>query len=139
MSAARHGALTVRNPTSKLPYIPETRRDFYEVISVTDINAWLVKSGVDYKLNKLVAADRNTPESIQSEKQEASWKVKARERADIIYKEQRKLGHNPCKSELANMIAKQFVDDDIKTEKGKRLSSEYITRHALNNWNSPKK
>ena len=51
MSAAKHGELVVRNPVNKLPYIPKVRRDFFEVISVTDINAWLEKSGVDYRLN----------------------------------------------------------------------------------------
>ncbi|SNX61208.1 hypothetical protein SAMN06296273_2663 [Nitrosomonas ureae] len=57
MSAAKEGELVVRNPANKLPYIPTTRRDFFEVISVTDINAWLEKNGVLYRLPTAISAE----------------------------------------------------------------------------------
>lgn len=48
--AAVQEKLTVRNPRTGLPYIPETRRDFYERVSIEDLNKWLEDSGVEYHL-----------------------------------------------------------------------------------------
>lgn len=48
--AAVQEKLTVRNPRTGLPYIPEKRRDFYERVSIEDLNIWLEQSGVDYRL-----------------------------------------------------------------------------------------
>ncbi|PTQ86474.1 hypothetical protein [Nitrosomonas ureae] len=138
MSAAKEGKLVVRNPANKLPYIPTTRRDFFEVISVSEINAWLEKSGVDYKLNKSLFSDRNKPELKHSENQEVNWITKAREKADIIFNRQKKLGCDPSKKAIAELIAKEFENENILTVKGKRISSQYIERHALGKWNRPR-
>lgn len=79
------------------------------------------------------------PQSKQSKTQDEVWKERARERADLFYKKQKKLGCDPSKLAIAGMIAKEFEDEDIKSAKGKRLSDEYISRHALNTWDRPNK
>lgn len=135
--ARRQGNITVREPSSKLPYSPKTQRNFCEVISVNDLNTWLQESGVDYKLKMKVI---DVPQSKQTKTQnDADWKELAREKADLIYQNQRKNGSDPSKRAIANLIAKEFEAEGIKTEKEKRLNGEYITRHALNTWNRPRK
>jgi hypothetical protein len=51
--AAAKGELIVRDPQTGLPYTPKLRRDFWEVISPSDANAWLEKQGVGYRLDPL--------------------------------------------------------------------------------------
>lgn len=75
--------------------------------------------------------------SKQSKAQDDSWKETARERADIIYKNQKNLGCDPSKKAIASMIANEFEQEGIKTAKGKRLNDGYIARHALYVWNRP--
>ena len=59
--ARRQGSITVREPGSKLPYSPKTQRNFFEVIGVSDLNAWLEKSGVDYRLKMKVIDAPQSP------------------------------------------------------------------------------
>lgn len=66
--ARNQGHLTVREPENKLPYSPKIKRDFFEVISVTDLNAWLEKSGVDYRLK---AKNQGEPKQLKSEADES--------------------------------------------------------------------
>lgn len=49
--ATERGDITVRHPHTLLPYTPNPRRDFYELVSVTDLNAWLEKQGAEYRLD----------------------------------------------------------------------------------------
>lgn len=51
MQAASDGTLTVRNPHTDLPYKPGTGRDFYELVTPADVNAWLEKQGAPYRWN----------------------------------------------------------------------------------------
>lgn len=51
IEAAERGDITVRHPHTLLPYTPSTRRDFYELVSVADLNAWLEKQGAEYRLD----------------------------------------------------------------------------------------
>jgi len=48
--AIRRNEIIIRHPYTLLPYSPETRRDFWEVMSLTELNSWLDKIGVDYRL-----------------------------------------------------------------------------------------
>lgn len=41
MQAAHDGRLTVRHPHTALAYRPDTVRDFYELVTPADVNAWL--------------------------------------------------------------------------------------------------
>lgn len=52
-SAAQRGELVVRPPQTLLPYIPETRRDFDELVSIADLNGWLEKQGARYRLGSV--------------------------------------------------------------------------------------
>ncbi|MBX9895588.1 MAG: hypothetical protein K2Y09_10465 [Nitrosomonas sp.] len=79
------------------------------------------------------------PGSKQSEPQDDAWKETARERANIIYKNQKNIGCDPSKKAIASMIANEFEQEGIITAKGKRLNQENILRHALITWNRPKK
>lgn len=67
--AAEQGILTVRDPQTGLPYIPKLRRDFWERISVEDLDAWLEASGVDYRLGDLDASCKREKGSIWTEEQ----------------------------------------------------------------------
>ena len=49
--ATARNDLTVRDPQTGLPYTPKVRRDFWERISVADLNAWFERSGVTYRLD----------------------------------------------------------------------------------------
>lgn len=82
----------------------------------------------------LLAEVEDTPASKQSKPQADPWKEKARESANIIYKNQKNLGCDPSKSAIAELIAKEFEREGIQTSKNKRLNSGYIERHALNTW-----
>lgn len=79
------------------------------------------------------------PGSKQSKAQDDAWKETARERANIIYKNQKNIGCDPSKEAIASMIANEFEQEGIKTAKGKRLNQGNILRHALITWNRPKK
>lgn len=78
-------------------------------------------------------------ESKQIDKQDVSWVIKAKEKADSIFKKQKDMGCDPSKKAIASIIAKEFEQEGIKTVKGKRLNDEYIVRHALNTWIRPEK
>lgn len=54
--ARQQGKLTIRDPATKLPYNPKIQRDYYEVMSLYDINAWLKSSNVDYQLGEQAEA-----------------------------------------------------------------------------------
>lgn len=58
MQAASDGTLPVRHPHTDLPYAPETRRDFYELVTPADVNAWLEKQGAPYRLNVAAPAPK---------------------------------------------------------------------------------
>lgn len=77
--------------------------------------------------------------SKQSKPQDAAWKEMAKEKADLIYQNQKAIGCDPSKSAIADFIAIEFEKEGIKTVKKKRLNGEYIKRHALNTWNRPNK
>lgn len=75
-----------------------------------------------------------------TEKQEEdSWKEIALSKADEIYRKRKTMGCDPSKDTIANTIAKEFEEEGIKTEKGKRLNAGNILRNALDKWNRPKK
>ncbi len=57
IEAARDGTLTVRDPHTDLPYRPSPVREFYHVVMVADVNAWLERSGVAYTWNPSCAED----------------------------------------------------------------------------------
>lgn len=60
-AAADNGELTVRHPHTLLPYKPDTRRNFYELVSVTHLNAWLKKQGAEYLLDEVLTRDTQKP------------------------------------------------------------------------------
>ena len=49
--ATKQVKLQVRNPRTGIPYVPESRRTFYERVRVPDLNAWLDASGLHYSLD----------------------------------------------------------------------------------------
>ena len=72
-------------------------------------------------------------------KKDDPWKEIALSKANEIYQKQKNIGCDPSKTAIADMIAKEFERDGIKTAKRKRLSGGNIARHALNTWNRPEK
>jgi hypothetical protein len=48
--AAKSGALVVRDPHTDLPYRPEVIRAWYDLVSVSDVDAWLEAQRVPYRL-----------------------------------------------------------------------------------------
>lgn len=50
-AAAEREDVTVRHPQTLLPYRPDTRRDFYELVSLSDLNTWLKTQGSEYQLD----------------------------------------------------------------------------------------
>lgn len=68
-NAASRGELVVRDPMTGLPYSPSTRRDFWEFVSISDLNSWLEKQGVKYRLE--VVADETANVVDEAENLEA--------------------------------------------------------------------
>lgn len=64
-SAAERGELVVRHPQTLLPYMPQTLIDFYDLVSVADLNAWLEKQGGIYWLD-LPEQEPHEDESAES-------------------------------------------------------------------------
>lgn len=79
----------------------------------------------------------DAPQSKQTKTQDDAWKEMARKKADLIYQKQKAIGCDPSKDEIANMIAKELENENVKTAKGKRLNGGYIRRHALDTWKRP--
>ena len=75
--------------------------------------------------------------SAATEAATAPWIVKARERADKIYRLDRSKDLDPTKEDVAKQIEREFERDHVKSQRGKRLSWTYIRRHALNDWRPP--
>lgn len=50
-AAAETGDLRVRDPLTQLPYRPTPIRTWYDVVSPSDLNDWLEKQGVPYRLH----------------------------------------------------------------------------------------
>jgi hypothetical protein len=59
--ATVRGELTVRDPKTGFPFAPKVRRDFWERVDVADLNSWLEKSGVPYRLDVAPVAPVPTP------------------------------------------------------------------------------
>lgn len=78
MDAAESGDLIVRHPHTLLPYRPDTKRDFYELVSLSDLNAWFKTQGVEYQLHI------EEPEQVLSRPSDDVWITKARAIADRI-------------------------------------------------------
>lgn len=51
MEAARDGSLTVRDPHTDLPYRPAVVREFWELVTPADVNAWLARCDARYRWN----------------------------------------------------------------------------------------
>lgn len=83
IEAAERGKLTVRDPQTGLPYTPETRRDFYERISIEDLNKWFEDSGVEYRL------------AIAGEEANVSNKPALREQEQVILNKLHELNYDP--------------------------------------------
>lgn len=81
--AAKQGKLSVRDPQTGLPYTPETRRDFYERISIGDLNKWFEDNSVEYRLD------------VASEESSASRKPALREQEQAILEKLRELNYDP--------------------------------------------
>lgn len=68
--AAEKGDIVVRHPHTLLPYTPNPRRDFYELVRVPDLNEWLEKQGVEYQLDNTEQEQRgdeaSEPERIKN-------------------------------------------------------------------------
>jgi hypothetical protein len=56
--ARKQGYIAVRDLHTKLPYTPKIERDFYEVMSLHDINVFLKNNGADYRLDTLDETSR---------------------------------------------------------------------------------
>ncbi|VTU35462.1 hypothetical protein RA8CHR_05224 [Variovorax sp. RA8] len=53
MEAAAKGELVIRDPQTTLPYRPERVREFWEILTPADVNAWLQAQGAPYRWNVL--------------------------------------------------------------------------------------
>ena len=77
VEAASSGTLAVRDPLTDLPYQPRELHTFYELVSTSDLDAWLKKQCVSYRLSD-AAADKSPsarPPSQQRFQEEAILRV----------------------------------------------------------------
>lgn len=65
-AAAERGDVTVRHPHTLLPYTPNPRRDFYELVSLSDLNAWLKTQGAEYQLDITEQAQQELSDEDQA-------------------------------------------------------------------------
>lgn len=64
MQAARDGLLTVRHPHTDAPYRPDTVRDFYELVTPADVNAWAARGGVSWRWDVAATEPEAAPEPL---------------------------------------------------------------------------
>ena len=138
LEAASSRALVVRHPHTDLPKTDGDVRAFYELVTPSDVNAWLEKQGAPYRWS--VARPEMKPEPqaatpapvvADSADDGEAWKAKARERADEIIKRQRAKDLHPSQEDIADEIAREFRADGVMGAGGKPLTGAYIKRHAL--------
>lgn len=138
LEAASSRALVVRNPHTDLPKTDGDVMAFYELVTPSDVNAWLEKQDAPYRWR--VARPEMKPEPqaatpapvvADSADDGEAWKAKARERADEIIKRQRAKDLHPSQEDIADEIAREFRADGVMGAGGKPLTGAYIKRHAL--------
>ena len=57
MEAAAKGELTIRDPQTDLPYRPAKISDYWDLVTPTDVNAWLNSQGAQYRWKVLTALE----------------------------------------------------------------------------------
>jgi hypothetical protein len=60
VEAARSGVLIIRHPHTELPHRPDVVRDFYDLVTVADVNQWLQSVAAPYRLNTEHGAAENS-------------------------------------------------------------------------------
>ena len=138
LEAASSRALVVRHPHTDLPKTDGDVRAFYELVTPSDVNAWLEKQGAPYRWSVARPEMKPEPQAATpapvvagSADDGEAWKAKARERADEIIKRQRAKDLHPSQEDIADEIAREFRADGVMGAGGKPLTGAYIKRHAL--------
>lgn len=139
MEAAASRALVVRDPHTDLPKPTGEVREFYELVTPADVNAWLEAQGAPYRWN--VAAPITTPEppdapvaAVPSQSDD-DWRAKARVIADRIGLEKYRTGmqqitaRNICDA-VANELA---LDKTTWGQQGPR-GADNVRNEGLRGW-----
>lgn len=85
-------------------------------------------------------ADQAKPAEIPPEPERNSppeWVIQAQEAAADWLTGRHAAGCYPSQRDTANWVARVLHDKGVLTSTGKRISSEYIRRYALNKWSLP--
>lgn len=124
------GGLVVRSKQTRSPFIADgditdayaTVADFRAYVAGTyDMNVFMVEVEPQ--------AAPGVPEGAPAE--DDAWKSKARKRAGEIIERQLAQDLYPSQQAIADEIARDFRNDDVKGADGKPLAGSYIKRHAL--------
>lgn len=141
--AAEQNRITVRRPGNGLPYIPKPRRDFFERISVDDLNRFFEVEGVSYRLEKEEKIEDEKGGYFERYGAEPTariypvWQKRISEIAEDI-KKQSPLKRYPTKGDAAKVLAKELVKPegipkaDLQTKINKMRSN--IERHTEKSW-----
>jgi hypothetical protein len=139
VEGAESGALAVLDPHTDLPYRPGKVRPYYDLLNASDIDAWLERSGVSYRLRP--SPTRHLPSSLIETEALPSfradttpagdWKKDATLRGWAIVKEATSSSRTPSQLDIANQIAREWNEAKRFGPNGSALSGEYIKRHAL--------
>lgn len=138
----KSGAIILYDDNSKLP----TKRDYVgytDLMTADDLIHFAAKASI--VLKKRIAGinppDQAAPQTVTAQEgeplQEAEWKRQAKAKADVIYKRDRNSACDPSNKDIAEAIRKEFVGEQVLSEKKKVLTAHYILRHGLKGWKRP--
>jgi hypothetical protein len=128
MQAAHNGALTVRHPHTALAYRPDTVRDFYELVTPADVNAWLARDpGATLRWSQ--GANEPVPTAADSADSTAATPTTASQAAAKEAREDSRLAHCEAEGIVFDKSALLRLPDGIA--KAAASLNPKITRQSL--------
>ena len=141
LRAAVDGPLTVRHPHTGAAHRPDHVRDFYDLVTPTDVNAWLAR---DARLSLRWRQSIGEPgPAIKTTAGEAAapkhWKMSVQAEAAAEWKRMRAMNCNPTRASIRPHLLKWCRQHNVKTDSNINPSDGYLRTHVLSgkHWTPP--
>ena len=155
VTAATDGTLKARQPQTGIAYRPVRARDFYELVTPADVNAWFArdpilslhwKAGEDQAVpvTEPVAPGEEWPlKKAQREEGKSPplehWKMRVQAEAADEWRRLRAMNCNPTRASIRPHLLKWCKQNNVKTGGGINPSDGYLRTHVLSgkHWAPP--